>query len=696
MIRPQSLLKLVLLLVTLPLSTHAQAPWTGIIAPIRATNWSSAGISGGIPSASWAQCGSTIAAYGTAGSPASPAAIQNAINACTANHYVQLGVGSFYLTGSFHVKGKNNVEIRGMGGNSTFVYFYGNTDPVSGDNCGGIYSLVCFESAEVNWNGGMSNGPVNWTAGYAQGTNVITLTSVPNLKIGNPVILDQLSTPSDVGAILERDDATGGHPFVSPGNAGSYSAQGSSLLPGRDQVHVYTVAGCNGSTTIGTSCSGTNVAVTIDPALEEANWSGSLTPQAWWATTPDRNVGIQNVALDASNLTGGNCSFGSNNSLVGFFNVDGGWISGVRTFDACRNHHNVQYSTRITIRNSYLFLSRWSSSTSYGLECFTSSDSLFENNIIQAIAGGIVFNEGCSGWVLGYNFQINGYYTAGGGGFVIPFTNMHAANNDYNLFEGNVGSMFDGDIIHGTHNVNTVFRNRLAGQNPVCWAGGSQNNDYASYLASSWGACTGATNALQVYANNRFYNVVGNVLGTTGLTTSYKNVGGAAERDGFVMNVGVGDDHNGAVVPPDTTVLQTLMLWGNCDPVNGFSAAKCLFNSSDVPVTANLAASQQAYANAVPSSRTLPASFYYSSKPSWWPSGKAWPIIGPDVTGGNIPGTGGLAYTNPAQDCYNSLSGSTTNGTGGPFPFDANVCYSGSSLTPPTNIIVTPKIKNLM
>ena len=683
---PRTFSKIILLLTILPLGARAQNLWSNVLAPSRATNWSAAGVSGGIPDGTWTQCGSTIAAYGSASSPGSPATIQNTINSCPANHYVQLGAGSFYLSGSVYVKGQSNIEIRGMGANSTFLYFSGNTG-VGGDNCYGIYGLICFESSDFNWTGnggdntGWSNGPVSWTAGYAQGTTVITLASVPNLKIGNPIILDQQSTPSDLGGILERDDTTGGHAFTSPGKGGPYSAQGSSLITGRDQVHIYTVVGCNGSTTIGASCSGTNVGVTIDPPLEEANWSGLLSPQAAWATNPDRNVGVENLAIDSGSVS---CSFGASNTEIGFFNVDGGWAQGVRTADACRNHVWNNYSTRLTVRNNYMFLSRFSSSTSYGYECFFGSDSLIESNIMQAIAGDVIFNEGCSGNVISYNYGINGYYTQSAG-FNMPMANMHAVNDDYNLFEGNVGERYDGDIIHGTHNVNTLFRNRIAGSSPACFQSQTGSNTYAAYLSTVYGPCNNGTNAINNYANNRFTNIIGNVLGTTGVTTSFENTSGTTEVDAYVMNIGVGDDHNGATVPNDPTVPQTSMLWGNCDNVHGFSGANCQFNNSDVPVLANLAASQQTYANLLPLSHTLPASLYYSSKPSWWPAAKAWPPIGPDVTGGNISGTGGLAYTIPAEDCYNSLQGSTSNGAGGPFPFDANTCYaSGSSTQPPS------------
>lgn len=80
---------LLVLLVTQWAPAYGQA-WSGVLSPKRAIDWSHAGVPGGIPSASWTQCGSTIVAYGSSGTPASPATIQNAINNCTANHYVQL------------------------------------------------------------------------------------------------------------------------------------------------------------------------------------------------------------------------------------------------------------------------------------------------------------------------------------------------------------------------------------------------------------------------------------------------------------------------------------------------------------------------------------------------------------------------------------------------------------------------------
>lgn len=682
---------LLFLLALFPAAAEAQTPpWSGVLSPTRGAAWASAGVPGGIPSASWTQCGSTIAAYGSAVSPASPATIQTAITNCTANHYVQLGAGTFYLSGSFYVKGQSNVVIRGMGANvlagGTAIYFHGDTG-VGGDNCNGIYATICFESADNNYSGSVSNS-TTWTAGYSQGTTVITLASVPNLRIGNPVILDQLDFTSDTGAILITGAQGHTNPFTAPGNPGPYSTQGAGpVRPGRSLAHVYTVTGCNGSTTIGTLCSGANVNVTIDPPLEEGYWNSSLSPGAWWATSPDRMDGVENLYIDGTN---NGCTAG-NAAGIGFVNTVDTWVSGVEDFNECRDHTLVEYSARVTVRNQYMFLARFSTSTSYGLETFTTSDSLFENNICQAIVSCVILGSASDGNVVGYNFSINAYYASIG--FSASTFELHNADNDYNLWEGNIGSGIAGDIIHGSKNLDTLFRNRLAGMNTVCWQGSSGTlGTYAYYLATTWGACTSNIEAIQDQADNRFFSIIGNVLGTAGVMTGYVNSGNFGLPN-YAMNIGTGDTTTCAagpgcnvntIVPPDPTVPQTAMIWGNCDPTNGgvggaaFTA--CAFNSANVPVTANLSASQQPYANFIPSSTTLPASFYYSSTPSWWPSGKPWPIIGPDVTGGNVPGVNGLAYTNPAQDCYNSLTGSTSNGTGGPFPFDATTCYGSESL----------------
>jgi hypothetical protein len=662
-------------LVCLAAVSTAQAqtpPWSGIIDSNRAINWNP-GVPGGIPSATWTQCGSTVSPYGTSSSPGVSHTISALLAACGPNTYVLLGPGSFYLNGSIYIKAQSRVELRGSGGNvangGTKIYFYGSNDTVNGDNCDGLYSVLCIESGDVNDNVTPSN-TANWTAGYSQGTTVITLSAVSNLKIGNPIILDELKTTADTGAIIENDSTSGSNPFTSPGTPGPYSYAGGQVRAGRGLTHTYTVSGCDGSTTVGHQCVSTNV--TIYPPIEENYWDSTLSPAAWWATSPAQYDGFQNLSFDATN---NGCTVG-NSPLIGFFNAVDSWSRGIASFNGCEAHVAMRFSAQLIIRDSYMMLARDSTSTSYGVECFASSDNLIENNIFQAIAGPLIFQEGCTANVKTYNFAINDYYSVPGYGLAMAQTHGLGADLDY--MEGNEGMAIQGDAAHGAHLFNTWFRNYLSGTNVVCFlstTGGG--NDYATYLATTWGSCTNAIRAVEDDSYGRFFNVVGNVLGTAGVTTSYLN------GSNPIYDVGQGQSGDGVTVGSDATVLQTLYRWGNVDATNGGAGGTPFtvpqWNSSEVPTTGTLATSQQPWAQTVPSSHALPASFIYPSQPSWWPAGKPWPIIGPDVTGGNVSGVNGTVYTNPAEDCYLSLTGATTNGTGGPFPFDANACYGASS-----------------
>jgi len=167
-------------------------PWKGVIASSRAIDWSQSGIPGGLPDRNWAQCGSTIAPYGTSGSPGSTSTINKQIAGCSANTYVQLGAGTFYLIGTIMLK--NQTVIRGMGADSTFILFYGE------GSCGGLYSQFC-EAGSINYVGGEQNN-ARWTAGFSRGATSITLSNSLNITAGRTwVILDQQDEAADTGNI---------------------------------------------------------------------------------------------------------------------------------------------------------------------------------------------------------------------------------------------------------------------------------------------------------------------------------------------------------------------------------------------------------------------------------------------------------------------------------------------------------------
>src|SRR5262249_37790001 len=101
-----------------PTYGHAQ-PWSGIVASSRVTDWSTAGVEGGIPSAAWTQCAPTIAAY-----TGSASTINTAISNCGVNHYVKLASGTFTLSSGIHLS-KSNVVLRGSGANQTSLIING-------------------------------------------------------------------------------------------------------------------------------------------------------------------------------------------------------------------------------------------------------------------------------------------------------------------------------------------------------------------------------------------------------------------------------------------------------------------------------------------------------------------------------------------------------------------------------------------
>ena len=285
---------------------------------------------------------------------------------------------------------------------------------------------------------------------------------------------------------------------------------------------------------------------------------------------------------------------------------------------------------------------------------------LVENNIFQAVASPVVFNGDCSGCVVGYNFSINNFYISSSL-FNQNAKGEHTSGIDSGLYEGNYANYIDADVIHGTHNFMTYFRNRLTGPQPVCYLSG------ASYAAATFGTCNNNLGLFRADAFSRFFNAIGNILGTTGTNTTYTG----SSSSTYIIGSG------NSPVPSDANVSTTLMRWGNCDSATGFGS--CTFSSGEVP--SSLSGTQAAYSNPLPSSDVLPSSFYYASTPSWWPNAKVWPTTGPDISGGNISGVSGHANTIPAQDCFLSTMSGPSDGTGNVLSFNANVCYYGQAPT---------------
>src|SRR6266581_1343928 len=617
MIRKRPLVFLLLLLCH-STSSYAQA-WSGIIDPSRAVDWSRAGTS--IPNRT------TNCATFSPGATSSQ--INSAISSCPANQVVFLNPGTYNLSGGITFNGHGNVTLRGAGPTLTILQFSG------GDSCGGQGGDICVIDSNPAYVGSSqvqpsSSNAHNWTAGYAKGATKITLDSTSGLSAGSVIILDQANDTSDTGGMFVCDAS----PCHQGGETGSSNGRTIGGVD-RNETQMVTVTGISGNV------------VTISPGLYMNNWRSSQSPGVWW-TSQITGVGIENLTVDNS---------GSGSSVyagIYFYDASQSWVKNVKSLRGNRNHVWLYQSSHNVIRDSYFFGTQNGAQESYGIESFISSDNLVENNIFEQIASPIM-SGGSSGNVYGYNFSINNLYNVSVNWMQNSYAN-HDAGNLMNLFEGNSFNALDCDDIHGTGGLATYFRNQLLGAQP----GKSLN-----------------THAMNLYSYCRGYNIVGNVLGTTGYHNNYEaspqTTSSNCDTSIYILGFPGSECRSGSAPPNDALVRSTLLRWGNYDTVS----ATVLWNSSEVPT----AGVPFINGNPVPSSHTLPSSFYLTSKPAFWGT-MPWPAFGPDVTGGQD--TSGHAFMPPTQVCYNI----TSKDGSGILLFNANSCYSGQAPAPPTNLKV--------
>ena len=188
----------------IPVPAHSQA-WSGILDPSRATDWTKAGIPGGIPNR-MTECAHISPSNDTTGTT-DTANINNAIRNCTPNQVVQLSAGTYYSTGvTFGTPAVNNVTLRGAGPDKTKIIF-------SKTIACGMHGHVCIGGSS----GWARNylGSTIWTAGYSQETSVITVGSTAGLST-------TLGAPGNIIVLDQRNDAIG----ICPENGGKGACTG--------------------------------------------------------------------------------------------------------------------------------------------------------------------------------------------------------------------------------------------------------------------------------------------------------------------------------------------------------------------------------------------------------------------------------------------------------------------------------------
>ena len=357
--------------------------------------------------------------------------------------------------------------------------------------------------------------------------------------------------------------------------------------------------------------------VTLTDGIILPTWGSGISPGAWWPDNFVHDDGVENLDLQNTSITSGN------HNNIAFFWCENCWATGNRIVRTLNAGVNIYTSSHVTVANNYAVQTSSQASAGYGFIETQSSEDLIVNNIGQNITAPFTQDGPASGSVIAYNFSTNdAYYDPT---YLLCSDEPHSAGDMMNLYEGNEGLCFNADNIHGSEDLQTLFRNYYTGQ-----ATGRITN--------------GPPSPVQFFQFQRYPNIIGNVLGYSSAQTGTYQTTNLASCTSF-PSLGSGNPvyFIAGCLPYsayDPVVASSMFRWGNCDITN----IACQFNGSEVPTGIAV------LPNTVPVSHALPNSYYYSSQPSFWATTwgtPPWPPIGPDISGGIGPG--GHANHIPAE-----------------------------------------------
>jgi hypothetical protein len=620
--------------------SYGQA-WTGVLAPSRAIDWSHAGLpstisygtGGSACNGSTANCVETTANPWTpptrvqsgstincANTSSDAATINTAIAAAKPGSYVLIGAGTCDIASNIDLYASNGVTLRGSGPQSTSLNVSGSGTLIN-------FGLCCM---------GVGNGALS-AASYATGTTSVTITGVSsaaNLTVGNVAWIQQCDTGwtgSGISASYSFPNCTSGS-YSDPGGIWvcgiNYPVCTFDNSPSGNHNYQKQYVLLTGVTNNG----GGSYTVTFTPGLYMPNWSSTNNAQMIWQnpSTGSFGIGLEDLTV--------NLSFNGNENIA-MVDTYGSWVKGIRLIGFPTDTALSIASVHSLIFNNYIFGENYndlSTSASEPVLRSNDSDNVLLNNVLTG--GNCVWADGgIVGDVIAYNFCRDvqtPYY--------IAVSLDHEPYESFLLTEGNQFPELHDDDTHGTHDLDTYFRNYVPG-----W-------DSPYVTMNPW--------AIDIDPYQRFDNVIGNAIGGQ-LSTAYQ---GTTFGDEYILPT------------TDALSVASLMRWGNCDVIN----AGCRFVSSEVPTSLSTWVNSVAFQNIAPSNNNLPCSLFISSQSSspcnvltsggtglsWWKVCTTWatfptscsatqtqpfPPNGPEETGG--PYVNGYAYDTPAAIAYRYL-----------------------------------------
>jgi hypothetical protein len=355
--------------------------------------------------------------------------------------------------------------------------------------------------------------------------------------------------------------------------------------------------------------------ITLSDPVYMPNYTAALDPEVWrFPDQPTVMSGVENLRL---------------NGLFRIHNSYSCWISNCvvannwSAYGGDNGFLRLLWSGRCAIQRCIVTTSDDAVSTEdYGIEPRVCSGLLVENNIVNNIGLAIQIS-GCSGSVFAYNYLTN--VVSGGNWMSAGFLN-HGGFPYMNLCEGNVMPSFGLNNTDSPSGYNVCLRN---------WCQGIDQRR----------AVFGNIQAVEINGTNRNCSVIGSVLGTPGV--SYASYIDGPNCSGGKRIYSLGFWAPECSTPYDLVTSNTLVKAYNWDAYhNGIVADG--YTAGDIP-----------------------ASYYLSSRPSWF-GNLTWPPIDPANT------TYSMSRTNiPA--CYRFVYGAEP------------PAASTNQLTPPTGLrVISP------
>lgn len=583
-------MRIILFLMLISVVAHAE-----IIPTYRRTTWQDrVGVPGGIPRRS------TTNAVLTSG--ASNTAIQNALNACPSNQVVYLEPGTYDVTG---VVIPNGVTLRGGGTNTVINAATGASDS----------SPIFFgERSHNGWPEFPTTTSVS--SGSTDGSVSIVVASASGFAVGGMFLINELN---DTNFVTNFGENFSGDLIAN--QCGQCDDGWGSQTRLRGQVcEITNISG----TTIG-----------FQPPLFKGY---SLTPQAYPYTVQARMASLEDLKI-----VGTDHGFTEH---IAMSRVNHCWVSGIWSDTPDGDHVWMSWAFRCEIRDSMFHNALWHgpgvTDATVKLN-WKSTACLIENNIMWRCHTSVMLNYGCAGNVIAYNYSTNSYHhndVEANLEWMIQDFSYHNAHAQFNLFEGNIGTQYHPDSLHGSSSHNTALRNRFMGRNYYC---PPLNSNGALDCASGFYETDNeaATTFAPTTSTN---NLVGNILGYSGMSGTYlitADDGWNNAEEPYTWVFGIEGSHD------NTADCQ----WGQDRPFTSvLMHGNYAYTTNDIQWDSGIA------------DHDIPQSYYLTGKPAWWGCAQTWPYVDPtspstfSIT--NLPAAHRFYYgTNaPTNGCAGAVS----------------------------------------